>query len=84
MGDLSREEVDFLNQAIANPQDGAQFAKSVPAGMAGQAYTMSLTAIDLDTNPEARYLHELAQGMGLSPDTVNSIHRQVGAPEIYG
>ena len=83
MGDLSQEEADFLNAAMSNPQDGAAFAQSVPKRMAQQVYTMSLTAIDLDSNPEAQYLHELARGLGIAPESANAIHRKLGAPEIY-
>jgi len=39
--------------------------------------------IDLDSNPEAQYLHQLAQGLNLSPDTVNQVHKQLGAPLLY-
>ncbi len=44
---------------------------------------MSLMAIDLDSNNEAKYLHELGQAMGIDAQTSNQIHQQVGAPVLY-
>ncbi|MCW9077938.1 MAG: tellurite resistance TerB family protein [Gammaproteobacteria bacterium] len=49
-----------------------------------QVYAVSLTAIDLDSNPEAQYLHQLAQGVGMSADACNRIHEQLGAPKPHG
>ena len=46
-------------------------------------YAISLTAIDLDTNKEARYLHELSHELELSHEEVNYLHAQVGAPRIF-
>ena len=81
--EVSREELDFLKEEMARPLDVNDLVRSVPRGLERQVYLMSLTAIDLDTNPEAQYLHQLAQGLGLDAETVNGIHDQLGAPRLY-
>ena len=83
LGDVSQAEMDFVRNEIAQPLDVKQFAHSVPRGLEQNVYAISLIAIDLDTNTEARYLHELAQCMNLSPQLCNQIHDKVGAPKIY-
>jgi uncharacterized membrane protein YebE (DUF533 family) len=83
LGEVSQDEVDFVRRELAEPLDVQGFIQSIPRGMEQQVYAMSLMAIDLDTNREAKYLHELAQGSGLSPDVCNQIHEQFGAPKLY-
>ncbi len=83
LGDVSQAEMDFVRNEIAQPLDVQKFAHSVPRGLEQNVYAISLIAIDLDTNKEARYLHELAQSMNLSPQLCNQIHDKVGAPKIY-
>ncbi len=83
LGDVSQAEMDFVRNEIAQPLDLHKFAHSVPKGLEQNVYAISLIAIDLDTNKEARYLHELAQCMDLSPQLCNQIHDKVGAPKIY-
>jgi uncharacterized membrane protein YebE (DUF533 family) len=41
-------------------------------------YTASLLAIEVDTPSEVQYLDELARGLGLQPQTVQTIHRTLG------
>ncbi len=83
MGNVTQDEVDFLRNELAKPLDVEGFIRSIPAGMGNQIYAMSLMAIDLDTNPEAQYLHQLAQGLNITPQVVNQIHTQLGAPILY-
>ena len=83
MGDISPDEAEFLRSEMNKPLDVNELVRSVPQGMELQVYFVSLSAIDLDCKPEAQYLHSLAQGMGLSSDVVNHIHKQVGAPLLY-
>lgn len=83
LGDVSQAEMDFVRNEIAQPLDVHNFAHSVPKGLEQNVYALSLIAIDLDTNKEAKYLHELAQCMDLTPQTCNQIHDKVGAPKIY-
>ena len=81
--EVSQEEIDFVQREFAAPLDVASFAKSVPQGMEAQIYMLSLTSIDLDSQNEAQYLGQLAQGMGLDPQLCNQIHDKVGAPKIF-
>ncbi len=83
LGDVSQDEIDFVQRELAAPLDVDAFVREVPPGMAEQVYTVSLMAIDLDSNPEAQYLNQLAQGLGIPPQTVNAIHEQLGAPKLY-
>lgn len=82
--DVSQDEINFLKQEFAAPVDVAAFARSVPQGLEQQIYALSLTSIDLDTNNEAQYLGQLAQGLNLDPNLCNQIHDHVGAPKIFG
>ena len=83
LGEVSREELEFVKHELDEPLDADAFIRSVPRGMEQQVYAVSLMAIDLDTNPEAQYMHRLAQGFGLSADACNQIHEQLGAPKLY-
>ncbi|MCA9177916.1 MAG: DUF533 domain-containing protein [Planctomycetales bacterium] len=82
-GQLDREQVEFLREEFASPLDLRSFLRSVPRGMEHNVYVASLMAIDLDSNPEAQHLHELAQALGISPEECNRIHRQFDAPPLY-
>ena len=82
--DVSEDEINFLKQEFAAPLDVAGFARSVPSGLEQQIYALSLTSIDLDTQNEAQYLGQLAQGLNIDANLCNQIHDQVGAPKIFG
>jgi uncharacterized membrane protein YebE (DUF533 family) len=83
LGDLDREELEFVKSELAKPVDVPALVRDVPTGAGGQVYMMSVMGIDLDTNKEARYLHELSQALGLKPDMVNSIHDKMGEPRLF-
>jgi uncharacterized membrane protein YebE (DUF533 family) len=83
VGDIDQEEAEFLRRELASPLDIQALIRSVPRGMEQEVYTISLMGIQLDEQSEARYLIDLAQGLGLSADTRNNIHRELGAPEIF-
>ena len=82
--DVSQDEIAFLKQEFAAPLDVASFANSVPQGLEQQIYAVSLTSIELDSQNEAQYLGQLAQGLNLEPNLCNQIHDHVGAPKIFG
>lgn len=84
LGDVTRDELEFVQRELSEPLDVEGFIRSIPRGMEHQVYAVSLMAIDLDTNQEARYLHQLAQGVGMSADACNQVHEQLGAPKLYG
>ena len=83
LGDVSESEKKFLGDEMSAPLDTAAFIRSIPKGMEQQVYLMSLTSIDLDSKAEAQYLHQLAQGLGISQQACNDIHQQAGAPVLY-
>ena len=83
LGDISQDEADFVRRELATPLDVDGFIRSIPQGFEQQIYIMSLMAIDLDTNHEAQYLHQLSQGMNLSHDLCNQIHEKLGAQKLY-
>ena len=82
--DVSQSEIDFLKREFAAPVDVSGFASSVPRGLEQQIYALSLTSIELDTQKEAEYLGQLAQGLNIDPSTCNQIHEQLNAPKIFG
>jgi len=83
LGDVSAEEANFVRQELESPLDTEGLINSVPRGMEQQVYFMSLLAIDLDSNEEARYLDSLAKGLNISNDICNQIHEKLGAPALY-
>lgn len=83
LGNVSREEAEFVRNELNAPLDVEGFINDVPRGMEQQVYFMSLLAIDLDSNEEAHYLDQLARGLGLSHDVCNQIHEKLGAPALY-
>ena len=83
LGDVTQAEVDFVRREFNAPLDVDAFIQSIPRGMEQQIYTVSLMAIDLDTNKEARYLGQLAEGLRIQPELANQLHEQLGAPKIF-
>lgn len=84
LGDeLDDDERQFIREQMAAPVDAAALAREVPDGLQAQVYLMSLLAIDFDNEEEARYLHALAEAMGLPREAVNKIHDEVGTTRLY-
>ncbi len=83
MGDATQAEVQAVNAELSAPVDVDALVRMVPNGMEAQVYLASLSAIDLDRQEEAQYLHALAQGLELQPHEVNALHDRAGAPKIY-
>lgn len=83
LGDVSDEEREFVQTEMQKPVDVQALAADVPAGLERQVYAMSLAGIDLDSQAEAQYLHQLAGALGMDPATVNTVHTEAGAPVLY-
>lgn len=81
--DLDDEERQFIRDQMAAPVDPEALAQEVPKGLESQVYLMSLMAIDLDHEEEARYLDRLARAMNLDRPSVNQIHDEVGVTRLY-
>ena len=83
MGDATQAEVKAVNAELSAPVDIDALVRMVPNGMEAQVYLASLSAINLDSQAEAQYLHALAQALELQPHEVNALHQRLGAPAIY-
>lgn len=83
LGDVTQAEIDFVRSEFNAPLDVDAFIQTIPRGMEQQIYAVSLMAIDLDNNKEARYLGELAKGLRIEAKLANQIHEQLGAPTIF-
>ncbi|NKQ40464.1 MAG: tellurite resistance TerB family protein [Sulfurovum sp.] len=83
LGDVTQDEINFIRREFATPLDVQEFVNSVPRGLERQVYLISLAAIDLDENSEAKYLGELAKELRIDTDEANQIHAQLGAPKIF-
>lgn len=76
---VTDEERAFLESEINKPLDLHGLINQINSPeLAAQVYTASLLAIDVDTNAEQEYLRQLAQGLGLSQQTVVNIHDFLG------
>lgn len=80
---LNRAEEDFLRRNFRRRHDIEDFVSEVPSGMEYEVYSVSLAAINLDTQAEAHYLRTLAECLRMSPQEVNVIHNRYGAPRLY-
>ncbi|MFZ5572292.1 MAG: tellurite resistance TerB family protein [Thermodesulfobacteriota bacterium] len=77
--DLSDEEQAFIRQEMAVPMDPKRIAAGVTSlETARMVYTVSLVAVEVDTDAERNYLRTLAGLLSLDPAAVNEIHRQLG------
>ena len=83
LGDVSEQERAFVNAELQKPVDVPGLVRAIPRGLEPQVYMMSVLGIDLDSQEEAKYLHELASAIGISKEQVNHIHYQMGVPKIY-
>ncbi|WP_095590742.1 DUF533 domain-containing protein [Actibacterium ureilyticum] len=81
--DITPQEIQYVNDLLAEPVDVDALAKATPRGMESQIYLMSVMGIDLDNRNEAQYLHQLASALGIDQASVNHIHDQLGAPALY-
>lgn len=83
LGDSSSETLAWIRQEFSRSGSARDLAWDVPLGMEEKIYALSLIVLELDTDSEARYLAELAQGLRLPPERCNQIHQRYGAPEIF-
>jgi len=76
----SQEAIQFLREEFSKPLDVREFAWSVPVGLEQQVYSMSLIAIDVDSDREEKYLRELAHGLRLKTEVCEQMKgRMTGA-----
>lgn len=78
-GGISVEEQHFVSVEMQKPIDLDALVRLVPNGQAAaQIYTASLLAVEVDTDPERRYMADLAAKLGLSQPVVAYLHQAVG------
>lgn len=77
------ENVAVVQDMLRQPVDAAALAADTPKGLETQVYTMALNSITPDNLAEAQYLHALAEGLSIQPQTANEIHDSLGAPRLY-
>lgn len=80
LGQLSNPSsaaIEFLREEFGKPFDVREFAWSVPVGMEQQVYSMSLIAIDVDSDREQTYLRDLARGLRLKPEVCEQIKERL-------
>ena len=76
--DLSPEEHAFVVQELLSPADLETIVSSInPPELARQIYTVSLMAIEMDTEKERRYMNRLASRLGLDESAIEQIHRSL-------
>ncbi len=78
-GGISAEEQRFVSEEMQKPIDLDALVRAVPNPQAAaQIYTASLLAIEVDTDPERRYMADLAAKLGLGQPAVAYLHQAVG------
>ncbi len=76
--DLSPEEHAFVVQELLSPADLETIVGNVNRPeLARQVYTVSLMAIEVDTEKERQYMNTLASRLGLDESTVEQIRRSL-------
>lgn len=77
---LTQDEKDFFMAESVRPLDieGVIASAAGRPEMAAQIYAASLLAIEVDTPGEEKYMQILADGLALSPATVNYIEETLG------
>ena len=76
--DLSPEEHTFIVQELLSPAELETIVGGVSQPeLARQIYTVSLMAIEVDTEKERQYMETLASRLGLDESTVEKIHRSL-------
>jgi uncharacterized membrane protein YebE (DUF533 family) len=70
---------EWVMAELSKPLDLDAFVAEIPGPeAAAQVYAASLLAIEVDTDAERAYLHQLAQRSGLSPAVVQYINQTMG------
>jgi uncharacterized membrane protein YebE (DUF533 family) len=78
LGELERDEVEFVKGHLVGAPDLDGLAARVPKGFEAEVYAASLLAIDSVNGAEANYMKDLAAKMGLSATDVAQIQSAVG------
>lgn len=80
LADASDAEIAFVDAEMSRPVDPVALAAEVPAQQAEAVYSAALMAISVDSEPERRFLLQLAAALRLPAATVARIHGDMGKP----
>lgn len=83
LGEVDEQESAFLRAELQAPLDLDGFLRTVPDELAQETYAFSVMGMRLDTQREAEYLGQVAQGLKLDAGTANAIHDKLGVPPIF-
>jgi uncharacterized membrane protein YebE (DUF533 family) len=76
--ELSGEEHSFIVQELLSPADLETIVGGVASPeLARQVYTVSLMAMEVDTDKERQYMDTLASRLGLDESTVRQIQHSL-------
>ena len=76
--ELSKEEHGFIIQELLSPADLETIVAGVNSPeLARQVYTVSMMAMEVDTDKERQYMDTLASRLGLDQSTVEQIQRNL-------
>lgn len=75
---LDKEEMAFVEEALAAPVDVNALAVDARGQAASQTYAMSVMAVRVDNPAEAQYLNALASALGLSDEERARVHASMG------
>ena len=77
--DLSDQEHSFIVKELLSPAGLEDIVSQVTSPeMAKKVYTVSLLAIEIDTDAERSYMNALAQQLSLNESDLNDIYRTIG------
>lgn len=83
VGNVGKQEADFIRAEMARGCDVNAFIQTVPRGIEEEVYAMALMAINLDNRTEAQFLDALARGLRITNQQSNTIHDRLGAQRLY-
>lgn len=76
---LDEQDMAFFSRELDNPLSMQAIVDQVDSPeLATQVYSVSMAAIEVDTEAEKLYLERLAEALGLSDAQLASIHEQLG------
>ena len=78
LGDIDAEERAFIEAELDAPVDPMALAQATGDQMAAQVYATALMTVRVDKFSEADYLNNLAQGLRLSDEARDRIHKAMG------
>jgi uncharacterized membrane protein YebE (DUF533 family) len=76
------QALEYLSSELKKPMETEALVEASQGNpeLAAQLYSASLLAIEVDAPEEERYLEELAAALGLQPEVVQRLNRELGLP----